>query len=90
MMYIHFQKKIPKIVLNNFDKSIGIGYKMFCNIDDDITRDVIESINGYEKRSYDYFEKMFYIMCKIKDFLISSREKKIIWVKQKKSGEEYK
>lgn len=90
MMYIHFQKKVPKIVLNNFDKSIGIGYKMFCNIDGDITRDVIESINGYEKRSHDYFEKILYIMGKIKDFLISSREKKIIWVKQKKSGEEYK
>ena len=90
MMYLHFQKKIPKMNFKSMDKCIAIGYKSFCNIDNNINKNIINSINGHENKVLNFFEKIFYFIHKMKEFLFSSKEKKKIWFKQKKSREEYK
>lgn len=90
MMYLHFQKKIPKMNFESMDKCIVIGYKSFCNMNDNITKNTINSINGHENKFFVFFEQIFYCLSKIKEFLFSSKEKKKIWLKQKKSREEYK
>ena len=43
MMYLHFQKKIPRMNFKTMDKCIAIGYKTFCNIDDKVNKSEIES-----------------------------------------------
>ena len=90
MMYLHFQKKIPKMKIDSMDKCIAMGYKKFCNIDNKVNIRVIEDVNGHENRIMNLFEKIFYCYTKIKEFFFSSKEKKEIWVKQKKSREEYR
>lgn len=90
MMYLHFQKKIPQINIKSFNKNIAMGYKEFCNIDNNVTIETIENINGHEKSIYKYCEKFFYYIHKIKQFIFSSNKKKKIWINQKKSKEEYK
>lgn len=91
MMYLHFQKKTPNISIKTFDECIAIGYKSFRNINErNITKNTIKSINGCENKFLNFFEKGYYILKKIKEFLFSSKEKKRIWIKQKKSMEEYK
>ena len=90
MMYLHFQKKIPKKNFTSLDKSIAIGYKMYCNIDESVTKKYIEKINGHERKISDYFVKLCYFIKKVNEFLFSSSKKKMIWIKQKKSREEYK
>lgn len=90
MMYLHFQKKIPKIDFQSINGCIAIGYKSFCNIDSNITKNIMECVNGHENKFFHFFEKVYYCIGKIKEFLLSSKEKKKIWIKQKRSGEEYK
>lgn len=91
MMYLHFQKKTPNINIKTFDECIAIGYKSFRNINEkNITKNTIKSINGCENKFLKFFEKGYYIFKKFKEFLLSSKEKKRIWIKQKKSMEEYK
>lgn len=90
MMYLHFQKKIPKMKIDSMDKCIAMGYKKFCNIDNKVNIRVIEDVNGHENKIMNLFEKIFYCYTKIKEFFFSSKEKKEIWVKQKKSREEYR
>lgn len=90
MMYLHFQKKIPKMNFKSIDKCIAIGYKTVCNIDNKVNKSVIEDVNGHENMIMNLFEKIFYRYIKIKEFLFSSKERKKIWIKQKKSREEYK
>ncbi len=92
MMYLHFQKKKLKINNIRFEKSIAIGYKKCCNIEENnnFTKEMIKSINGSKNNFMDFFEKIYYYICKVKEFFLSSRERKKIWLKQKKSLEEYK
>lgn len=90
MMYLHFQKKIPKIDFKSFNKCIGIGYKTFCNIENSIDKRLIKRINGYDNRLYHYLEKLLYLKNKIKEYFFSTPERKKIWIKQKSSLEEYR
>ena len=90
MMYLHFQKKKLNIKFNTFEECIAIGYKECSNINGAITKEIIEKINGHDNRILCFFEKIGYYTHKIKEFFFSTREKKKIWLKQKKSMEEYK
>ncbi len=90
MMYLHFQKKKPEINFKYIDSCIAIGYKTFCNIDYKVNNNVIKNVNGCENKIINFFERVFYHFIKLNEFLFSSNEKRKIWLRQKKSKEEYK
>ena len=90
MMYLHFQKKIPKLNYKSIDKCIAIGYKTFCNIENEVNKSVIEDVNGHGNSIMTIWGELCYCYIKIKEFLFSTKERKKIWIKQKKSREEYK
>lgn len=85
MMYLHFQKKIPNILLkNNQYDSLIIGSKYINEIDvNNIDEKIIVNCNPYLGFLFEEMEKIKYFIFKIKQFIKSSLKEKIIWIKQK-------
>lgn len=87
MMYLHFQKKIPKINCSTFNH-VGIGYKKYSDCISTIDKKTIEEYNGKDSYFVKSCEKCLYLLKKVYEFLQSSNEKKKIWIKQKRTREE--
>ena len=79
IMYLHFQKKKPNIVIEDYDNSIYIGSIEYTDKEN-------VQVNPEGNSVKEKFEVVFYYMKKVTDFFKCNKEQKKIWIKQKKRG----
>lgn len=84
LMYLHFQKKIPNISVNNNSYSrLIIGSNYFKELKHDITLNDIINCNPYYGKLNEMIEDLRYKNKKMLEFLNCSCKQKKIWIRQK-------